>query len=339
MKKNLNPWLNFPHQMQRFSSLNSATDLMEPNIGRQNNPPTAFPTYIKHCGCVVPSNTTIMFPEIQALKSFEMASSIKFSAIPMFVPPDFGGSTKRLPVLNQSWERTGLDLSSSLHPYRTLNHANESLDIQGSNETVHIGHEVEEMHEDLSSSLHPNRTLNHANESLDVQGSNETVHIGHEVEEVHEDSEEIDALLYSDSDDDDSREEEDASTGHSPFGPMTGSSSEVASSIFPVKRKRLDEDEPDALLLDTATSGGHHGDNSDLDFNKHRIEGGDSSCVRGEDQDRKRLKRERILEIVSALRRIIPGGEGKDAATVIDEAICYVKSLKLKAKDLGAATW
>ena len=255
MKKNLNPWLNFPHQMQRFSSLNSATDLMEPNIGRQNNPLTVFPTYINHCGCVVPSNTTIMFPEIQALKSFEMASSIKFSAIPMFVPPDFGGSTKRLPVLNQSWERTGLDLSSSLHPYRTLNHANESLDVQGSNETVHIGHEVEE---------------------------------------VHEDSEEIDALLYSDSDDDDSREEEDASTGHSPFGPMTGSSSVVASYIFPVKRKRLDEDEPDALLLDTATSGGHHGDNSDLDFNKHRIEGGDSSCVRGEDQDRKRMKRERI---------------------------------------------
>ncbi|RRT82545.1 hypothetical protein B296_00012972 [Ensete ventricosum] len=273
---------------------------MEPNTRQQNTPLMVFPTYINHCGCVVPSNATIMFPEIQARNSFEMASSINFSAIPMFVPPDFGGSTKRFPVLNQSWEQTGLDLSSSLHPYRTLNHANESVDVQGSNGTVHIGHEVEEMHED---------------------------------------SEEIDALLYSDSDDDDSREEEDASTGHSPIGPTTGSSSEVASSIFPVKRKRLDEDEPDDLLMDTATSGGHHGDNCGLDFkNKHRIEGGNLSCVR-EDQDRKRLKRERILETVSALRRIIPGGEGKDAATIIDEAICYVKSLKLKAKDLGAATW
>ncbi|CAL9114216.1 unnamed protein product [Musa textilis] len=299
MKKNLNPWLNCPHQMHWLSSLNSATDLMEPNIGQQNTPPMVFPIYINHCGCVVPSNTTIMFPEIQARKSFEMASSINFSAIPMFVPPEFGGSTKRSPVLNQSWDQTGLDLSSSLHPYRTLNHANESLDVQGSNDTVHNGHEVKEMHED---------------------------------------SEEIDALLYSDSDDDDSREEEAASTGHSPIGPTTGSLSEVASSIFPVKRKRVDVDEHDALLVDTATSGDHHGDNSDLDFkNKHRIEGGDWSCVRGEDQDRRRLKRERILETVSALRRIIPGGEGRDAATVIDDAICYVKSLKLKAKDLGAA--
>ncbi|RZR85951.1 hypothetical protein BHM03_00013030 [Ensete ventricosum] len=300
MNKDLNPWLNFPHQMQRFSSLNSATDLMEPNTRQQNTPLMVFPTYINHCGCVVPRYATIMFPEIQARNAFEIASSINFSAIPMFVPPEFGGSMKRFPVLNQSWEQTGLDLSSSLHPYRTLNHANESVDVQGSNGTVHIGHEVEEMHED---------------------------------------SEEIDALLYSDSDDDDSREEEDASTGHSPIGPTTGSSSEVASSIFPVKRKRLDEDEPDDLLMDTATSGGHHGDNCGLDFkNKHRIEGGNLSCVR-EDQDRKRLKRERILETVSALRRIIPGGEGKDAATIIDEAICYVKSLKLKAKDLGAATW
>ncbi|WOL11549.1 transcription factor bHLH144-like [Canna indica] len=130
---------------------------------------------------------------------------------------------------------------------------------------------------------------------------------------MHEDTEEINALLYSDSDD--KYCEEEASTGHSPIEPMVGTSTEVAaSSVLPAaKRKRIDVDEhePNASLLDTASSAGSLSYYHAID-SKTKSTDGKSSYVRGEDQDRKRIKRERILETIGVLRRIIdPRWEGK----------------------------
>ncbi|KAJ8479407.1 hypothetical protein OPV22_023134 [Ensete ventricosum] len=297
MKKYPDPWVNMPYSTWQFSSFNTAADLQKPDFTRQNAPVWAFPNYISPFGCSSSSrNAATPFPRIPARISAETMSALNPPAIPTFGTPEFAGSHKRFMGFSQSWDQTSLIFSSSCNPYLTLNPTNQSLDLQGSNEVVSVGHGGEEMHED---------------------------------------TDEINALLYSDSDDED-YEEEEASTGHSPIEPKAGSSSEVASSVLPVKRKRIDADETDALLADTASS--HHHDLG-LEFrNRNTNTDGESSCVRGEDQDqdRKRMRREKILETVRVLRRIIPCGKGKDAATVLDEAICYLKSLKLKAKALGA---
>ncbi|KAG1334621.1 putative Transcription factor bHLH143 [Cocos nucifera] len=187
------------------------------------------------------------------------------------------------------------------------------------------------------------------NPAPDMQGSNETdVSDGHGGEEMHEDTEEIDALLYSDSDEE---EEEAKSTGHSPVKMAAESAEEVASSTVPAKRRRVDL-ELDASLVDTASSAvaDRYQDLCSECRNKDASDDAESSCVRGGGKRRlveeeaetrsnsnhgsKRLKRARIQETVGVLRRIIPGGKGKDAATILDEAIRYLRTLKLKA--LGA---
>ncbi|KAF6165571.1 hypothetical protein GIB67_006461 [Kingdonia uniflora] len=156
-----------------------------------------------------------------------------------------------------------------------------------------------------------------------------------EKSEMHEDTEELNALLYSD--DDYESDDEEVSTGHSP-GEMTDyEKEEVASSGGPTKRKR-ETDQEETELLDTASSGGPIA-MPQSDFETESI------CGEGRTQEgdgatsilshNKRIKRKRILETVGILRRIIPGGMDKDALLVLDEAIQYVKSLKLKAKSLG----
>lgn len=159
---------------------------------------------------------------------------------------------------------------------------------------------------------YPCPTTNDLPASNETNVSNGNVNVN---EEMHEDTEEIDALLYSDSDND-FDEEEEASTGH--YSPVENTTrndeEEVASSAVlqpphppPAKRRRVESD-----LDDTASS---------------------THCIGT--NERKKAKSEKIQETVGILRRIVPGGKGKDAASVLDEAIWYLKSLRLKAKGLG----
>lgn len=164
--------------------------------------------------------------------------------------------------------------------------------------------------------------------------------------EMHEDTEELNALLYSDDDSDYTEDEEVTSTDHSP-STMTaqdeqfqgGGFEEVASSAGLTKKRKLlhcpNDNVP--LLTDTASS-----------VNPNRCsdyeDDADSSCANGLNpgsgdidsaSSNKRMKKDKIRETVNGLRSIIPDGEGKDAIVVIDEAIDYLKSMKLKAKSLG----
>ncbi|KAJ4827417.1 hypothetical protein Tsubulata_034306 [Turnera subulata] len=166
--------------------------------------------------------------------------------------------------------------------------------------------------------------------------------------EMHEDTEELNALLYSDSDyDSDYTDENDevTSTGHSP-STMTAQykqdgfdMEEVASSGGSCrKRKLFDGGYCDELsLVDTASSAKHF---RSLDYD----DDAESKCINGTrslsgemgpHSDDLRIRKGRIRETVSILQNIIPGGKGKDALVVLDEAIDYLKSLKLKAKALG----
>ncbi|KAJ8561403.1 hypothetical protein K7X08_027593 [Anisodus acutangulus] len=158
--------------------------------------------------------------------------------------------------------------------------------------------------------------------------------------EVHEDTEELNALLYSDDGDSYSEDGEVVSTYHSP-NTMTAHDldemgEEVDSSEWQTKRrKQLDGG------FDTATSAKPF-TCSDLEDDAECSCGGNSDNIKVSESvslsGKKRPRKDQILETISILQKIIPGGKGKDSMDVIDEAICYLRSLKVKAKSLGLDT-
>lgn len=173
-----------------------------------------------------------------------------------------------------------------------------------------------------------------------------------EESEMHEDTEELNALLYSDEEEDEfgceCGCEEEVSTGHSPSKKTTrlmqednASAEEVASSggSHHLKRKRSPDGEWNmSALMDTASSGKPNRsweceDDAESSCGESSSDGGDSSSCSS--PVKKRLNKDKIRETVKILQSILPCGEGKDAMYVLDEAIQYLKSLKLKAQSLG----
>ncbi|KAI3447676.1 hypothetical protein Pfo_004341 [Paulownia fortunei] len=165
-------------------------------------------------------------------------------------------------------------------------------------------------------------------------------------EEMHEDTEELNALLCSDNDSDFPEDDEETSTGHSP-STMTDNGiqdlveetgEEVDSFAGPTKRQKLLDGGYDVPSNRRAAS-------SLKTFACSVLEDdAESSCGNGDKQCKeefgslsggKRSRKEKIHETVSILQSIIPSVNGKDAIVVIDEAIHYLRSLKVKAKALG----
>ncbi|KAJ8768853.1 hypothetical protein K2173_023848 [Erythroxylum novogranatense] len=182
-------------------------------------------------------------------------------------------------------------------------------------------------------------------EKLKDKESNEN-HSKDEESEMHEDTEEINALLYSSSDGCDSYSDDDdevTSTGHSPvvIGPCHGMQQqeeemkeEVASSAVPNKRQKLlDGGYKKSSLGDTSSLKSKVPRTfSDLSYIISRIEEEEVVSNMGNKESR-RDKNRATLKI---LKTIVPGAEHKDPLLVLDEAIAYLKSLKLKVKNLGA---
>ncbi|KAJ9166499.1 hypothetical protein P3X46_021246 [Hevea brasiliensis] len=163
--------------------------------------------------------------------------------------------------------------------------------------------------------------------------------------EMHEDTEELNALLYSDDESDSTEDDEVTSTGHSP-STMTfhnnhdwfeGSTEEVASTDGSTKKRKLFAgDSHSPALMDTASSvKSIRSFEYDNDAESRCEDGMKALGEMGSEPTNKRTRKERIRETVSILQSIIPGVKGKDAIVVLDEAINYLKSLKLKAKTLG----
>ncbi|CAI9760744.1 unnamed protein product [Fraxinus pennsylvanica] len=164
--------------------------------------------------------------------------------------------------------------------------------------------------------------------------------------EMHEDTEELNALLCSDSDSDFSEDDEETSTGHSPstmtdngIQEMVEERSDKGSKyVRPTKRQKLLDLNYDVPSLVYSSRSAKTHTCSELE------DDAESSCGNGINQEskilcslsgRKRSRKERIHETVNILQGIIPGVKGKNAIVVIDEAIAYLRSLKVKAKDLG----
>lgn len=164
-------------------------------------------------------------------------------------------------------------------------------------------------------------------------------------DEMHEDTEELNALLCSDSESYSSDGEE-TSTAHSP-STMTDNcvedlieeaGEEVDSFGFPPKRRKLWDGGHDVSSQAFAGSPLKSHMSSGLDDDTGSNCGsGNEPCTDfvGSLSGSKRSRKERIRETLNILQNIIPSAKGKDAIVVIDEAIHYLKSLKVKAKASG----
>ncbi|KAL2513616.1 transcription factor bHLH [Forsythia ovata] len=155
---------------------------------------------------------------------------------------------------------------------------------------------------------------------------------------MHEDTEEIDALLYSDSDDDYDENDEVTSRVRTSFGIEDGYDKgiqfeelieEVASSDGSTKRQRLLDGryKISSLLVDRspvklATSCNYKDDEESSVAQE--INSDDSNSM-------KRLEKVKIRETLKILMSILPGLKSKDPLLIIDKAIDYLKSLKREA--------
>ncbi|XP_074263593.1 transcription factor bHLH143-like [Silene latifolia] len=179
----------------------------------------------------------------------------------------------------------------------------------------------------------------------DVLHSGPNLADGHRSDErsdMRENSEEINALLYSEEEDDDSDDGEEASTGNSP-STMTAFEKqewvneevmdEVASSAGPMKRQKLSRS---GHQVPPVKYPSHIEQTRSSEYE----DDAESSCAMpfretNSSPGNKRMRREKIRETVRILQTILPGGKGKDAITVLDEAIHYLKTLKFKAESLA----
>ncbi|GAA0144065.1 hypothetical protein LIER_04601 [Lithospermum erythrorhizon] len=167
--------------------------------------------------------------------------------------------------------------------------------------------------------------------------------------DIHEDTEELNALLYSD--DDYLEDKEETSTGHSPSimaahrvqCSFDTEGEDVASCAGTTKRRKLlhggyrSPAIMEAELVDTASSF-KCTSRSDSDGDAESC-WGNSGCQFSKGLEsfsgKERSRKENIRDAIHILEKVIPDGEGKDTMDIIDEAISYLKSLKAKAKDLG----
>ncbi|KAK9112884.1 hypothetical protein Scep_020403 [Stephania cephalantha] len=288
----------------------------------------------------VPCHHQVVTPAPRAMamdKISALANAFEGKAMPNLTN---GPTQKRFIIFDQSGNRTNVIFSSvnDSPPIQPVNLGfKKPFDNFGSNEELVV----------KKDSIYESRI--NVSDKLDGNlGSS-----GYE-SEMQEDSEELDALLYSDGDsdyDDDDDDDEESSTGHSPskiteYKKCKGveqSAEEIASSDGTTKRKRRRDSDNDASsVMDTASSVKYTHDPVTFE------DEAESSCVRDEIQEEeethsspvtKRLKKERIRETISILQSIIPDGNGnKDAMFVLDEAISYLKHLKLMAISLGVVT-
>ncbi|XP_042453480.1 transcription factor bHLH143-like isoform X1 [Zingiber officinale] len=300
MEQENNPQINSQSTLWQFSSMISAGNNTQ-FVTRPQNSISMLST-----ACVDPSTSrfpltySIPFPGFYTDTYFPKTSPLIPALISSHRAPELFSSDKRYLVSDQLVDGRSFILSSVSVPTPCINSVNRGFNLQGNTET--------------------------------------SVSNGHGADEMHEDTEEIDALLYSDSDFNNGDEE--TSTGHSPAEPeiVERTFSEVASSVPPTKRRRVDvDDEFDASLIDTASSQVLHCPDIPTEHRNKEDDNNTASSrfeVVGPDQneENRQFKRAKIQETLGILRKIIPGGNCKDAVTVLDEAINYLKSLKLKVK-------
>ncbi|XVE93188.1 hypothetical protein REPUB_Repub01dG0168800 [Reevesia pubescens] len=239
-----------------------------------------------------------------------------------------GSLQKGLVIFDQSGSRTRL-IYGSVHP--PSQHATIAITEQASCLDLHVGQAV--------------KTNPFTPTPPTLQVEHDENHLSIEESEMHEDTEELNALLYSDEEDEDYGDEV-MSTDHFPIGIKRNYQNqdhiydimeEVASSDGPNKRQKLlNGGHKQSIMVDAACSvkleGSHKYDNdaeSSYTIEQNQSEEMDSVLPK------KQSKKGKIRLTLKILESIIPGAKGKNPLLVLDESIDYLKSLKLEAKTLG----
>ncbi|XP_024976108.1 transcription factor bHLH145-like [Cynara cardunculus var. scolymus] len=235
------------------------------------------------------------------------------SKLPVASPNDVGAAEKKFLVFDQSGDQTMLIYSSGvgIAPIRHHFPPSDNPKLQSGSHPLHVDECIKENDGDDSRS------------------------------EMREDTEELNALLYSDDDDnDDDDENEEMSTGHSP-GSVTGfveqkrkncEEEEAESSFGPTKRCKREEGVNIVNSLEDTASSGKSGINCLGNGGNGEFEEESNDFSAGN----RRVRKEKLKETLSLLQNLIPGGKNdRNAIVVIDEAIHYLRSLKVKAKSLG----
>lgn len=284
--------------------------------------------------CYLPSQFDAFPP---ALNPHEMKKASLVSHEPDGSNPTLGSSGKRFLVFNQSEKGTRLIYGSSSPLFQKL----ELLKKQP----------CENFHVDKAE--HP---TNLSQFDLDIpvflEESGEN-NIDVEETAAHEDTEEINAILYS-GDDDNHDEEEDeveddevTSTGHTPRilvqscgkrGHVESKLDEVGNFSHLNKRQKPTGSECccfNSLPMGTPLKKFNNSNEHESDANSSFAMSQAKEEAKFPALDGGLSKKDKICQMMKLLEGIVPGTEGKDPVVILDKAIEYLKTMKLKAKVLG----
>uniref|UniRef100_A0A7C9AEG6 BHLH domain-containing protein n=1 Tax=Opuntia streptacantha TaxID=393608 RepID=A0A7C9AEG6_OPUST len=368
MEKDFESWIRQWQPDGQFP--NARSPKLPFDVGMQNRVPPAV-----HCVDAIPSNCQSPTFGFLGLPNFERAQldkphgwlRFRQGVIPALVPsekllpktnppgkvcvfanencgeinlpiaPDNGRAPKQFLVFDQSGDKTTVIFSSGI---------GTAIQLLGSVRPKATGNCNVNGNEIGVGSSEKNQAEPNLTNELDE---------GHGIDsgsEIHEDTEEINALLYSDDEDNYSEDGEETSTGHSP-STMTAYETqdwfeeddigEVASSAGPAKRQKLSDGNYEVASAPKIAS------SVKLNRSLEDEDDAESCCGGGELPSRhgnvgslsgnKRARKEKICETISILQSIIPGGQGKDAVKVLDEAINYLRALRFKAESLGLSAF
>ncbi|KAL7002984.1 hypothetical protein U1Q18_004144 [Sarracenia purpurea var. burkii] len=221
----------------------------------------------------------------------------------------FGSPQKRFVIFDRSGSHTRLFFSALHSPAQNPNIApTKSLDAC---EDLHDEVKAAKIEQNFPDSVEEKSVEN----PINGEGS-----------EMHEDTEEINALLYSDYGDDDDSEDDDevTSTDRSPCAVkgsykkrehMEEKTADVGNSESSKRQRLIDGGYKKSPLMDAVSS-------AELDLD-HIL-------------STEKSRKDKIRETLKILETLIPGEKSeKNPLMVIEEAISYLKYLKLKAKALG----
>ncbi|XP_048336090.2 transcription factor bHLH143 [Ziziphus jujuba] len=355
-------WLHLQHSSWQLPQLNCMSTLLEQ---RQQQ---CLPSHTDHGTCTFPAHVELPESTDPGLQRFNNEQKNEAHDLLRYLPPhlrtslstpnpDFNGKQsafscgleksavpntnsvscqRGLLIFDQSENHTRLIYNSVFPPIQNPCFASAKLN-HNYDDLYKVGHAVR------VDQNGPTKYVSH-----EEFGKN---HMADEESEMHEDTEEINALLYSDDDgdgDDDYSEDDDEvrSTGNSPLEikevngyqeEVEVLTKEVTSYDGPNKRQKLlnggynkssPTDTDRSVKLDRCNE-------YDNDVESGRADSHNPGDGTGFILGKMQSKKEKIREILKVLESIIPGAKGKDALIVIDEAIDYLKSMKLKAENLG----
>uniref|UniRef100_A0A803MEF8 BHLH domain-containing protein n=2 Tax=Chenopodium quinoa TaxID=63459 RepID=A0A803MEF8_CHEQI len=368
MEKDLESWL---HQRQPDTQFPNAKSLKLPfDIGMQNTGiPCAMP-----CTNAAPVSGALPSFGYSGPHDFKVGQSKEpygwFYCLPRFrqgLVPDMTLHDKFMPEIGFTGKASAAAIENHVETNVSPTDAQRAqkqflvFDRTGNKTTLILSSMVGASNQPLNSwNQKSSCYYNNVNEGELGDGSNGPFYSGpnltddlnddNEIGEMHEDSEDIDALLSSD-DEGCYSDGEETSTGRSP-STMTAyekqdwyedneDMDEVASSAGPSKRQKLSDSSDEAPSVTYAASSlVPKGSSSEYEDDAESICAGGQptrpySNTTHSFSGNKRDRKEKIRETVSILQTIIPGGDGKDAVVVLDEAINYLKTLRYKAKSLG----